>query len=61
MYVPEKEQRPGAESEALSMSIAGDDAHSTACSRCEQCNRPLTARRSVERGRGPVCCLRGVA
>ncbi|GAA0986889.1 MULTISPECIES: DUF6011 domain-containing protein [Actinomycetes] len=53
MLLPEKEQRPGAESETLSKSFAGDPL--SVLTYCTRCGHLLTARSSVSRGVGPVC------
>lgn len=53
MSLPEKEQRPGADPEALSMSVAADN--SIIPTYCVRCGHLLTARSSVSRGIGPVC------
>lgn len=57
--LPEKDQRPGAEPEALEVSLARDiaivtEAADSRC-RCIRCRRVLTADRSVRLGIGPRC------
>lgn len=57
--LPEKDQRPGGESEALGSSLAGDvptvqTEDDSAC-RCVRCRRVLTADRSVRLGIGRRC------
>lgn len=38
--------------------VGHHDDHSSVGVRCRECGHPLTARRSVERGIGPVCARR---
>ena len=52
MGLPEKHQRPGGESEALTESFDGDE---NTIPRCSDCSRPLSAPASVARGLGPKC------
>jgi hypothetical protein len=52
MPQPEKPQRPGAESEALEVSLAGD---TLIVVRCRCCRRALRAPLSVRLEMGPVC------
>ena len=56
--LPEMPQRPGGESEALEVSLAGDNtnvAPATGDVRCTRCGHALTAAKSVELEIGPVC------
>lgn len=49
-------QAPGGESQGLD-DCAATDTHSVDDTvPCERCGRPLTARQSVQRRLGPVCC-----
>lgn len=53
--LPEHDEgRPG---EERPHNVTTSDIHESSDGvRCERCSAPLTARRSVERGLGPVCC-----
>lgn len=52
----ESRQAPGAESQGLDDCVATDTHRIPETTPCEMCGRPLTARKSVARGMGPVCC-----
>jgi hypothetical protein len=64
MGLPEMPQRPGAESEALEMSLTGDIesvAVATDVGRCTRCLHPIFAPASLRAGLGPVCRARRAA
>lgn len=55
----DNERRPGLQTEAASMSLAGDTLSvsivSDSAVRCRRCRQTLTANRSVRLGVGPRC------